>query len=82
MAPTLIGRAEEFGGVARGGEERFRGREATGDHEPEFHRVIAFAEVGAVGDLHAGLHRGGKFFFGRRSFASSFGAVPGVSNSG
>jgi len=71
----------KIGGVAGGGEQRSGG----GSVAPSSARIracVALADVGAIGDLHAGLHAFGKFLIGIWSFASSFSAVPGGSNSG
>src|SRR5512141_804927 len=48
--------AEQVGSLARGGEDGPRRAEAAGDHQVEFHGVVAFADVRAVGDANAGLH--------------------------
>ncbi len=52
-----VGRPDQVRRVAGGGHHRAHRRHAIGDQQAELHGVVALADVGAVGDLHAGPHR-------------------------
>src|SRR4029453_13277830 len=53
------------------------GRQTASDHETELHRVVAFADIGAVGDLHTGLNREGKVFLRKQIVGEFLGSGPG-----
>ena len=82
IAPGLdgadaVGSADEIGRIARCGEERFHRRQAASDHETELHCVVAFADIGAVGDLHTGLNRQRKVFLRKQIIGEFLGSGPG-----